>query len=821
MISPPQLIPEKEKSQEWCRKNVQAVMQQVSGFAGGSHMQSKVAWDLYNGFQNESDYDYLTGTDEFRLPARVRFYPIVRPLFDNLKSSMETRPLEPRVFSVDNGSINERKDMMANKIVSTYLSHVFERHDRLTIARQRIAMLKQQAAGQQGPEAQVALQQMEMSLGRVEREAASGQDLLDGSIKKLEQKARTTYQTRKEMLIHSGLEFLMAKYDYKGMFNAGFESLFVTDQEVYKLEEVFEGDDPRVRRCNASMVYYGADMESEYLDEVPWVCEERFLPISEVIAQYGHHMDATEVSDLKGRYNYDAYTSFTGNTSFNSMAVGGGDSCSSGIYSGSIAFSGDLVRVVEVAWKSVSKVLATRTKNKYEEGSYHTHLVADERELKRADEVLVRYRIDWWEGVCIAGDTYARLRKCPFQHRDVRDLGKAYGPYVGFAYNGMDRRPYSRVLAVKDIQVLYNLVLYQIELLVALSSIKGVIMDKAQIPAGMSTKEWFFYLKQGVGVIDSTQEGSNGRRPTFNQFQTYDMSFGTAISQLIQITERLEYLAGRVIGIPPQRMGEVLPQDQVSTHKQAIASSNLTTETMFFKHNKLVRRVLSRVANVLPYAWKEGKRGSYVMGDLGQKILQIESGDLEDAMCDVFISDGGSDQRIMDNLTAAVQNQFTNGQASLSQLLAVSTTKNLRELTETIEQMEKVAVRRSEQGQQQEAESNKELEQIRNQFALLLKKQLTDGEQLKGQVEQMGIQADMQRSQAELQVKMQAEDSKNNTQRGIAEQNTMVELEALSEEKRSNRVEEQLRRLEIGLDAVQNSSKELSSAPAKNKISDR
>lgn len=833
MNIPEQLIPVKEKNEQWCQDNVRAIMQSVSATNGMSHVQNRMAFNLYNGYQNEADFEYLTGSDEFRLPARVRFYPIARPLFDNLKSSLETRPLEPRVFSVDNGSIDEKRDLMANKITDTYINGVFERHDRLTILQQRTQLLKRRLAPQPGPdgqpqepdpEAALALQQIELAMARTEREVASGQDILQSSISKLEKEARHSYQTRKEQLITSGLEYLLASQDLKSMFVWGFESLFTMDQEVYHIEEAYEGQDPRVRRCNPLNVYYGSDMESEFLDQVPWVLEERFISASQVIVEYGHDMDVGQVAKLKDSYHVGGLTSFSsdfGNSSFNEMPMGTGDNCGPGVYSGSIAYSGDLVRVCDVAWKSVSKVVARQRKGKYDQDLTFTHLVQDESEVREGEQKIVRYQSDWYEGTCIAGNIYTRLRKCPFQHRNSGNLSEAFGPYIGFAYNGLDRRPYSRVMAVKDLIVLYNLVMYQIELLIALSSIKGVIMDKSQIPAGMSMKEWFYYLKQGIGVIDSTQLGSDGRRPNFNQFQTYDMSFGNAIEQLTRLTERIEYLVGRVVGIPPQRMGEVLQQDQVSTHKQAIASSNLTTETLFFKHNRIVRRVLSRLANMIPHVWKEGKRGAYRLGEMGQKILNIEAGELDDAMCEVFINDGGADERVMDRLTSAVEQQFIQGQATLSQLTAVFSTKNLRELHEVIDNMEKVAVRRAEQQQQSEAQTEQENLQIKSQFDTMLKKQLTDGEALKGKIDQMGLQLEAQRSNAELQAKMMTEKEKVGAQRDIAGQNTMVELESLREQKRSNVAEEGLRRLEIGLDAVDNATKNLSSGRSKNDISDR
>src|SRR5690606_35206270 len=161
------------------------------------------------------------------------------------------------------------------------------------------------------------------------------------------------------------------------------------------------------------------------------------------------------------------------------------------------------------------------------------------------------------------------------QHRDIRQISEAKSSYVGYAYNNYDNRPYSRVLAVRDILILYQLVWYQIELLQALGGMKGIIMDITQKPDNMSPDEWLSMAKKGILPTNPAQVEEESGKPTrFNAFATYDMGFGNSIAQLKELLPEFQSLAGRILGISPQRMGEVGNRETPGSAKMAINQSN-------------------------------------------------------------------------------------------------------------------------------------------------------------------------------------------------------------------------------------------------------
>lgn len=829
---PTQVVPENKKSPEWAKANVNAIIRMTG--SGLPDTKDRLCYDLYNGFQNEADFDYLTGTDEYRMPAKIRFMPITKPYFDLLKSTNESRRSTPKVYSIDTNSLNTKKDKLARMFVDKLFRKLDDSQFRLDTLKQQLQLKRQemQAAAQEGqmdPSAQFGIGQMELQLAMIERAMQRGEGILEEEQRDLERVRRYSFSTHQEVSMAKGLEYLSRKYGWEDLFNQCFEDLMIIDNEIIKVEDIYEDQDPKIRRVYPPHFFYGATIDATWIDECPWTLEKRFMSVSQILDEYADVLSAEDREKLNKRYNYSGVSFGVGafalgaTNSFNAMPMGSTEACEpgSGIYSGSAMYTSDMIEVCVVCWKSSRKLNVKKSPNKYDPETEFTHLVSDEARAGKGERIERRYVSDWWTGTKIGGDIYVNLRKMGFQHRESGNLGKSYGPYIGYAYNGIDKRPYSRVWATKDISIMYNLVYYQMELLVALSGIKGVIMDKSQIPAGMEFEEWFYNFKQGVGLIDSQKVGPNGRVGTnFNQFQTYDLSFGQSIQQLDYLLQRLEGLAGRVIGIPPQRLGEVSQNDQVGTNKQAIVQSNLTTQTLFFKHQKFKRRVMDRVINAAAHAWKKGKRGQYVVGGLGQQVFELRAGDLDEAQFEIFYDDEGRNEEIMNRAMSAMENSFTQGQTPLSQLIESYQMTNLNQLQETVTYYEGIARKQFEQGREAEAISEQEKARMDAEMKTMLKKQLTDGEALKGQIAQAELELERARIGSEAQLRSSEISSKANTQIALGDQNTEVEYAYLKESARKTDMESRLRMLELQLQS--NSAKSPISSPApKNKTSDR
>lgn len=820
-------------SDEWCRSMALSIAR-MAQVQDGFNAHTKKAYDIYYGRQEMSDFDYLTGTGEFRMPAMVRMMPLARPYFDMLISTAQSRPFDPIVHAVDDGSVNEKAERSMNEFMQRLIQRVNKRSEQLRLAEMQLEVTRQAmdqsiaAAAQQGqmdPAQSTSIRMAEYQLGLVRKQILSGVDDVDAEVRYFEERSAKSAQANYEHQLGIGLEYLYHKRGLEDTFMKGFESLLITDQEIYCIEDVQEGQDPQVRWVNPASLVYGINPSAKYIDECPWVVEEQMMIPQDVMALYGGMLKDSERMAIAEEVGWagSSYGDFSA-SSFNATGVGPVPySCEPGEVVGATdgTLGGRTIRVRRVCWQSPRKVLAREAKSKRDPEVTHTHLISDEKELKKGEKLIQRYVNDWWEATIIGSKVIVNAGKSNFQFRDVNDIGKAYCRYVGHAYNGADRRPYSRVLAVENVVTLYNLVYYQMELLMALSGIRGFIMDKSQIPAGMSMKEWYYNLKQGVGLIDSSKERQRNGPPPFNQFQTIDMTFGNSLQQLLAVLDKLEYMIGRILGIPQQRLGELGQSDQVGTNRSAIIQSNITTEVLFHKHEKIKKRVINRLLKVIPLAWKDGKRGRFVAGEAGQKIMEIGSSDLNDRSFEVFLVNGGKEEKSMEMIQSLLMNEYQNrGTISLGQLSSIFDVRNIRELRDMISRFDKAAeekIAAQQQGIQQAEEQKIQMEQ---QYQLALKKQAGEIDQMNARLAEMKIQAQMQDSQIQAQVKMQASQLDNETRKQIAQNENNVELSYLAEQRRATDIDAELRKFELLLDAAGNRTS-ISSPRRKNNIIDR
>lgn len=736
--------------------------------------------------------------------------PIIRPFFDLLKSTQESRPLEPRVYSTDSDSLQEKTDQVARKIVDAVMAKTSEAQERVYML--KMSLEEQKAKAQENPgQYRVA----EMELAKLQQEVNRGEGLINQQVSILEREYRMRGKTRKEVAMTDGLEYLMRKYRWKDLFDEGFQDLMVVDQEIYCVEDVYLGKDPSIRKVNPLNFYYLSSNDAYYTDECPGIVEKRWMTPAQIMDEYGHMMGEEERSMMEKRYN--ATHSFGNGLAtynwFNANPTGSVDGCySSDVYSGSAIYGTDLVEVSVCEWKSVKEI-------RFVQDDDEMRLVRDEEAHDPDKKYQRRYATEWWGGIRISSDIFVRCGKLPFQFRDIDKIGRAYGRYVGFNYNGLDRRPYSRVWAVKDVQILYNLVYYQMELLIALGGIKGVIMDKTQKPKDMSMDEWMYQFKMGLGWIDPTQPNAAGRPSNYNQWMTYDLSFGQSIQQLSFILDSLERLAGRVIGIPPQRLGEVSSNDQVGTQKQAIVQSNLTTKVLFNKHQRVVSRVVDRILSIIPHVWAEGKRGQYISGDRRQVIFKLSKEELKGAKFECFFDDEDKTQADMDRITQLMGAGFTGGTVTMSQLVDAFRAKNLDELQDKVSYYEEVMTTLQQQNAEQQQRGEEERQRMQGDIDLAFKKQLTDGEALMGQLKQMELQLEQSRIENENRVKATIAAEQNATKIQIADQNAGVEMAYLQEQQRNTDIDARIRAVELAIKG--SSGNPLSSGRAKNEPSDR
>ena len=747
-----------KKDEDFCKRCVTAIVSMV-GSVSYQKEKDRFCYDLYSGIMNEQDYNYLTKVDKYEYPAKLRFIPLIRPQLDYLRSEEARRPLNLRVFTTDQVSLQKKEDEMFRMMSETIHGNFVQR---LTEIQNAISEIQQQIQPPQGQQAQPPdpkqLQEQKMNALKMALPndmLQQGATFTSKDIEKLEKYMKYDYKDMIEEIMEKGMKYLIEKYNIKDKFTSGFEDKMVTDKEIYHVDWNGMDEDPQLRKVDLLNFYYSGDDDTEWIDECEWCDEIRFMTIPQVLDELGSDLSAEDYSILEkqatmGSGNTNNYSSSYSSSSDRYMIDNSTDKKHNLLYAGTEDIS-NKVKVHFVYWQSPDVKRIKTTPNKYMEDTPFTHIMKDEDIIRKGEDVKEKFKNDVYGGVLINENIFCRLGKKPIQSRGVDRPGVVGLPYTGLAFNNYSRRPYSLVWATREIQLLYNIIHYHKELWFALSGVKGFIMDKSQIPDGMSIKEWTYQRKLGVGWIQSVKEGRV--QSTFNQFGTYDDTISPAIQYIDALLQNLEELARSITGVSRQRTGDIKPIERVGNTEASINQSAVITEILYYAHDRVKRRALSKLVNLCRKAWKKGKRAQYITGMFAQQILNIDAGLLDEVDMDIFIgSSYKEDQALREIRQVAFQDHGKN-LISMGQLTKLYSIDSLREMEATMEKYGELAEQKMQAGQQKAQDFEMKKMQLEGQIREMGEKAKMQFEPMWIKVEEMKLQLEREKFQGDQQVK--------------------------------------------------------------------
>tara|TARA_R110000744_G_scaffold97872_1_gene189090 strand:- start:352 stop:2529 length:2178 start_codon:yes stop_codon:yes gene_type:complete len=668
---PSQLISDSKKDKAWCEQMLDAIVSSTDHIESPdskNRLKDVRNYDIYNGEFNREDYKYLTEQYGYNYPARLVNYPIVQPKIDLLLGEDLHRPIDSKVVTINQEAINRKEDQKVTMVMNKLLDEI--KGD-----------LKDVGVEMEG----------------------EGQDMpLPDDIDTF---MRYNYRESIEESVQDGLEFLINKYKLKNKFKEGFRDLLITGKECYRVE--IKNEDPQARRVDPRSLTYDLSSETDDLGEANWISEERWLSPNDIVDEFGDQLTDKEIeliesiskqnsTDLRQEYR-NWY--MTGN-------------------------SGELrVKVVHAEWRSLRKIQYKISPNRHDENKPFRKMVSDKYRKRKGEDVRKVVVDDIWQATKIAGKIMVNCQRVPNQIRSVDNPSAANLSYVGVIRNHTTGNPVSMVDLLKNVQMLYNIVMYHIELSMARAGGKAVVYDVAQMPAnlGMNMQDVMYHIKNdGIIPINSKDEGMQAQ--TFNQFQQIDFTLSSSVQQLINLKMMLEDMAGQVSGVTKQREGQVEQYEQVGNAQRAVVQSATITKSWFWSHDMVKQDVLMRCANLMKAAWVEGKKTATVFGDGTYKFISI----LPDVALNdygVFLGDGGKDEQMKSAVTQLAQSALQGGQIDMLDVIRIFKSDTLTEAEnilerglETAKEMQAEQQQAMQQQAQAEAEAKAQEQQIEVQM---------------------------------------------------------------------------------------------------------
>lgn len=570
---PRQNIPADKKNEEWVLDCVNAILGYQD--TGDRYRNEKVKdhenYLIAEGYFDIKQFEYVTDMYGITAPARLVNYPIIMPKLDLLIGELISQPLSFTAFVVNRSAIrrkNEKKIQVAAEFILRPL--------RAKISEATGVEFQDEDLGMELPEDVKAFQEYKF------RDAIEDQ-------------------------IHVGLEYLIQKYDLKNIFKRGFFDMGVTSKEFYRVET--KNGDPVPSRLDPRTVIYDPDSDKETLQDSLYAGVDKYFTINEIIDRWGHMLTKKDIDYLEELQNQESAWYADNNVPFSSY-----------IYTQDSSLK---IRVVDVQWRSIRMMKFKESPNKFDPEVPYYKMLPDDYKEKKGEKIVKRPMVEVWEAIKVGHKKLIKWGPKPNQYRFEENYAEAKLDFFGVIKTNLNGRTLSIVDALKNIQILYNVVMYHIELCMARAGGKSIVYDVSQKPKNTPLEDVLYHAKNsGLILINSKQEGQ--QISTFNQFQQIDFTLSNSVQQLVNLKMMLEETADKLTGISAARSGIQKSGDLVGVTERNVLQSTTITAPIFELHYKIVGEVLQDMANKMRLCWANEGRMANIFGDMGMQTFKID-----------------------------------------------------------------------------------------------------------------------------------------------------------------------------------------------------
>jgi len=659
-----------------------------------SYVNKKINYDLYSDIVQEEDMKRIA--DPYKLglqysPVKIQNYPLVNPKIDVLIGEERKRFFDWRLKIVNPDILQEKKLAEFDEF------------------RKFILKLAQEDL----PEHELKEQ-----------------------IGKFHKYMKFTRKDFREMYGTHIIKHLEQKEQFKIKFNQGFKDALISSEEIYQWDII--SNEPRLFKLNPLNVHTVLSGESNYIEDSDIIVIDGYKSPGQIQDEYFEFLTQKEI-DLIEEASLGYSASFGGsdpgpmldpkeiaiiednldsaafNTKFNPSLS-------------PIDNNGNL-RVVKVYWKSRRKLLKVTSYSPL--GEEIKEIRPEFYKLKPGETAEVLWVNEWWEGhkICLPNQKaiYTKIRIKPVQYRSMLNLSIAYPGIIGTIYTTNNQRALSFMDKGKPYQYLYNVVMNNIENLIATNWGKILKVPLHEVPDGWDIDKWIAYAKTFKAVpTDLFKEGKKGAAigkisgGLQQNTPVIDMEVGQSLNMYVQLAGLIEQKIGNVLGVTRAREGQISASELVGNTERQIVQSNHITEYYFMEHDYLKARVMLAGLLTAKLAWKGTKKLEVVLDDFTSQLVEVNIDQINPIEWDITIDSSTKTMKIDNAIEQLAHAGFQNGMLNFATFIDILQTDSIAERKRKLELLQDQA----KEEQQKAAQAQAEAEQKKIQEERAFQKEL-------------------------------------------------------------------------------------------------
>jgi len=351
-----------------------------------------------------------------------------------------------------------------------------------------------------------------------------------------------------------------------------------------------------------------------------------------------------------------------------------------------------------------------------------------------------------YEIIRLGYDIYPIMRKVPFQPDYLDPFSRFELSFKGGIFNSMN----AKSLSLVQLALPYQFQIYALKLLqnkeIATYQGMNIVKDVDRIPDALAQDETGNPI-QGVDkitqseiirkktktILYSDSQQSIGLPPSPTRGRAVEVLQLGNMADIInsqQLIDLIDRELGIAMGVNAQREAQVAPNTNVTDNQQALVQSSLTTDYLFYWHNKAWSHVINEhLANMDIYFKRLFDENSslaeylfeYVLPDNTKELIKVTPDNLNYNDIGLFLSDTDQDRLYIDfmlqNLQPMAQNAGQGSETISTILKSIASGASVAEIDKMI-QVEADKQRQRIQ-QQQEAQEKMQAEMKKAQMELL------------------------------------------------------------------------------------------------------
>ena len=681
------------------------------------------AYNYYNGIRDADQFRYLEEVYGANTPTTLHFTPLIKKHIDALIGEYLGTPIIPKVSCKDSETI----------------SNIY-REKQLKVAQSLQEYLKQH---------------LKSDVLNIISGKNTNDDIVEQQLKRLIEDINTNFISEYEIAAQNVIEYIMQSRDTDmiTVLRDLLLDLLITGYAFYKVEPTVGNNSVKIIKRFLN-TFVDRNFESPYIKNSYRAVVRNWMTKNQVLNKYGKEMSQSDRKQLEEKWGsiYDTAMYYI------RMGENKGVPVTDGLMAGTEVTPGypdyrdgilhELIPVYEVEWTETDKDFVMQR--------YSTIRIGEDVYILRGkDENVMRSR---------SNPTYCSL--------------SVNGIY--FLNRGV--KPYSLVLACAHLQDQYDLLHFYRDNLIANSGTVGDWIDYTLIPAKLGANfperltKWIALKKQGVAVLDSSQEGrvQSGQAPLNTIFNGYDNTVKAQAIQAIQLAiDSIEQTASSITGVFRERLNGIEQRDAVTNIKIGQNNSFIITKQYYHQMDLIVNEILLDCLNLAKVVFKNGLTGTIVLGDKYQKVFTALPEYFTLTDYDIRISTSSDIAKDIEQIKSVIPEFVKSGGLPPDIIIEAITCKSVPDL--------KQKIRRAMQTQKDE---NNQVQQLTQQLEAMqqqLQQASSELEKSQQKIESLN-QAKIQLEQEELKMKYQLEWYKANTDREYKEATT-------EEQKRRTQVE--------------------------------